>query len=124
MFLLIFERFYFYLFSERGKGGRKRQRETSMCKRNISWLLVACLQPGTWPTMPACALTGNRTGDLLDHRLMLNALSHTSQCVFIDFLERGGDKGERNIDVSEKHQLVASLIPPEQELNLQCRFVP
>ena len=37
------------------------------------------LQLGTWPATQACALTGNRTGDLLVTRLALNPLSHTSQ---------------------------------------------
>ena len=36
-------------------------------------------QLGTWPATQACALTGNRTGDLFVHRLGLNPLSHTSQ---------------------------------------------
>ena len=34
---------------------------------------------GTWPTSQACALTRNRTGDPLVHRLVLSPLSHTSQ---------------------------------------------
>ena len=36
---------FIYFFSE-GKGGRKRGRETSMCKRNIGWLLLTCPQQG------------------------------------------------------------------------------
>ena len=35
--------------------------------------------PGTIPATQACALTGNRTSDLLVCRLVLNPLSHTSQ---------------------------------------------
>ena len=34
---------------------------------------------GTWPAIQACALTGNRTGDPLVRRPVLNPLSHTSQ---------------------------------------------
>ena len=34
---------------------------------------------GTWPATQACALTGNRTGDPLVHRPVLNPPSHTSQ---------------------------------------------
>ena len=34
---------------------------------------------GTWPTIQACALTGNGTGHPLVHRLALNPLKHTSQ---------------------------------------------
>ena len=37
----------FYLFLERGEGGRGR--ETLMWERNINWLPLACPQPGTWP---------------------------------------------------------------------------
>ena len=57
-FFLIF----IYLFLERGKGGRKRRRETSMC---------GCLSlgphRGTWSATQVCALTGNRTGNPLVH---------------------------------------------------------
>ena len=57
------------------KGGRKRGRDTSMC----GCLSHAGDLQGTWPTTQACALTGNRTGNPLVHRLALNPLSHTSQ---------------------------------------------
>ena len=42
---------------------------------------LSCATPslGTWPATQACALTGNRTGDLLVHRPALNPLSDTSQ---------------------------------------------
>ena len=46
-------------------------------------MLVASHTPhwvaGTWPATQACALTGNRTGNPLVHRPVLNPLSHTSQ---------------------------------------------
>ena len=65
---------FIYLFLDRGDG-REKERE-----RNIKmWLPLACPQPGTWPATQACALTGNRTGDPLVHRPVLNPLSHTSQ---------------------------------------------
>ena len=50
-------------------------RETSMCD------CLLCMRPalGTWSATQACALTGNRTRDLLVHRLALNPLSLTSQ---------------------------------------------
>ena len=35
-----------------------------MCERYIDQLPLVCSQLGTWPTTQACALTGNRTGDL------------------------------------------------------------
>ena len=55
-----------------------------MGERNIDWLPLAHPQLGIWPATQACAPTGNRTGDLLVHRLVLNPLSHTSQsCIFI-----------------------------------------
>ena len=62
------------LFLERGEG-REKERE-----RYIDvWLPLTRPLLGTWPTTQACALTGNRTSDLLFHRPALNPLSHTSQ---------------------------------------------
>ena len=52
-------------------------------ERNISvWLSLTYPLLGTWPTTQAHALTGNRTGNPLVHRLVLNPLSHTSQGTF------------------------------------------
>ena len=48
-------------------------------ERNTGQLLLASSQLGTWSTTQAYALTGNRTGDLSVHRMVLNPLSHTSQ---------------------------------------------
>ena len=63
-------RFSFFLFRE----GKEREKEK---ERNISvWLPLARPLLGTWPTTQACALTGNQTGDLWVHRLVLNPLSH------------------------------------------------
>ena len=54
---------------------REKERE-----RNINvWLRLTCLQPGTWPTARAYALTGNQTSDPLVQRPALSPLSHTSQ---------------------------------------------
>ena len=65
---------FIYLFLER-REGREKERE-----RNINvWL---CPPLGTWPAAQACALTGNRTGDPLVRRPMLNPLSYTSQGKF------------------------------------------
>ena len=75
LFHVIFLRFYLFIFSQRGREG-KRGRETSMCGCLSRPLL------GTWPTAQACALTGNQTGDPLIHRLALNPLSHTNQGSF------------------------------------------
>ena len=53
----------FIYFQREGKGGRRRGRETSMC---------GCPAPQiptwTWPTIQACAPTGNWTGDPSAHR--------------------------------------------------------
>ena len=54
--------------------GKEKERE-----RNITvWLPLIRPLLGTWPETQACALTENRTGDPLVHRLALNPLSHTS----------------------------------------------
>ena len=64
---------FIYLFSEKGTG-REKERE-----RNINvWLPLVHLQLRTCPAAQACALTGNRTGDPLVLRLVLNPLSYTS----------------------------------------------
>ena len=89
-FLFIISIFFFYLFVFQKhlfiyfqrEEGREKQRE-----RNINvWLLLVRPLLGTWPTPQACALTGNRTGNPLVHRLALNPLSHTSQGYYLYFL--------------------------------------
>ena len=50
-----------------------------MCEGNSDRLPFTGSQPGTWPTTQACALTGNRTGELSVCRPALNPLSHNSQ---------------------------------------------
>ena len=73
-----------YLFLDReGKGGRKRRRDTSMLKRYIDQMPLACPQVGTWPTTQASALTGNWTNDLSVHTSVLNPLSHISQACYL-----------------------------------------
>ena len=65
---------FIYLFLEKGEG-KEQERE-----RNINvWLPLMRPLLGTWPATQACALTGNRTGDLLVHRPALIPLSHASQ---------------------------------------------
>ena len=49
-FYLLFLRFYLFVFKE-GKGGRKREKETSICSCLSCTPLL-----GTWPTTQACAL--------------------------------------------------------------------
>ena len=62
------------LFLDRG------ERKETERGRNINvWLSLAYPLLDTWPATQACALTGNRTGDPLVHRLALNPLSHSSQ---------------------------------------------
>ena len=65
----------FYLSLERRKR-RKTGRETSVCKRYINQLSLACPRLGTRPTTQAHALTGNHTDSLSVHRTVLNPLSH------------------------------------------------
>ena len=71
---------FIYLFLEKGKERRDRERNINV------WLPFAHPLPGTWPATQACAPTGNRTGDPLVHRLALNPLSHTSQGMILLFL--------------------------------------
>ena len=66
----------FYLCLERG---RKRERETLVCKGNTDWLPFTCPQPGTWSATQACALTRKQTVDPSVCGMMHNPLSHTSQ---------------------------------------------
>ena len=56
-----------------------------MCERYISWLLLTCPPTGDLARIQACALTGNRTGDLLVCRLALSPLSHTSEGLWLVF---------------------------------------
>ena len=68
------KKYFIYLFSDRGEG-KEKERE-----RNINvWLPLSHSLLGTWPATQACVLTGNRTGNPLVHRPVLNPLSHTSQ---------------------------------------------
>ena len=65
-----------------------REGERREKKREINinvWLAPVSSIPGTWPAIQACALTGNRTGNPLVRRLVLNPLSHTSQGCFVQY---------------------------------------
>ena len=67
-FLSFFFKLYLFIFGERDRQG------------NINvWLPLTRPLLETWPIPQACALTGNRTSDLLVHRLALSPLSCTSQ---------------------------------------------
>ena len=74
---IIFKHFI-YLFLERGKGGREKERNIDMQEIHRS---VASHTPptGTQPTTQACAPTGNWTCNLPVRRPALNPLRHTSQ---------------------------------------------
>ena len=50
------------------------------------WLPLECPLPGTWPATQTCALTGNRTGDPLVGRPVLNTLSYTSQGMWFNLI--------------------------------------
>ena len=65
---------FIYLFLERGEG-REKERERDI---NV-WMFLKCPLLETWPTIQACALSGNQTSDPLVHRPALNPPSHTSQ---------------------------------------------
>ena len=47
-FRIIYIFIRFYLFLER-REGREKERETSMCERDVDWLPLMCPQLGTWP---------------------------------------------------------------------------
>ena len=86
LYSCLFLKIFYYLFLERGKGGRKTGRETLMCDRNIDWVLLIHPQQGTWPATQACVPTRNQTSDPSVCRLVLNPLSHTSQgYLFINY---------------------------------------
>ena len=61
------------------KEGRVKETE-----RNISvWLPLACSLLGTWPATQACAMTGNRTSNLLLHRSPLIHWATPARACFI-----------------------------------------
>ena len=60
---VLFMIYLLYLFIERKEGGRRRGRETLMCKKNINRLPLTHAQQRTWPTTQACALIRNWTSD-------------------------------------------------------------
>ena len=66
-------------------GGRKKGKETLMCKININQLPPAGPQPGTWPATQACALTRNQTHNLQVHGATRKPPTHTSQGCFVHF---------------------------------------
>ena len=74
LFNLFFKDFIYLLFLDRGEGREKKwERNINVCSPLTYPLL------GTWPATHACALTGNRTGDPLVHKLAFSPLSLTSQ---------------------------------------------
>ena len=74
-----------------------------MRERYINRLPLSHPQLGTWPTTQACALTGNRTIDLLESRLALNPLNHTNQgCTKIN-LKKCGQKKKTNLVSCVRH---------------------
>ena len=75
-----------------------------MCERFMDQLLLAHLPLGTWPATQACALTGNRTSDLLVCRPALNPLSHTSQGSFYFSYLFGGRTGSPGFQLGAQAQ--------------------
>ena len=80
--ILFLKRFYLFIIRERGRE-LEREGEKHRCVTELS---IGCLmaQPGTWPTTLACALTRNRTGDLLLCGMMPKPLSHTDWGSLVD----------------------------------------
>ena len=80
-----FLRFYLFIFRDE-KEGRKRRREREGEEHQC--VVVSCASPTRDPpATQACALTGNRTGDPLVHRLGLSPLSHRSRGQMILLLQ-------------------------------------
>ena len=81
----LLKKYFIYLFLEKGMGGRKRRRETSMCERSIDWLLLSCAPNGDWLSIQACALTRNWTSDLLFCRTIPDQLSCAGQGLSVSY---------------------------------------
>ena len=62
-----------------GEGGRKRGRETSMCKRNLDWLPLAHARSRDRTCNPGMCPYQHQTGDPLPCGLLSNQLSHRGQ---------------------------------------------
>ena len=76
---LFFLRIYLF-FRERGREGeREEEKHINVQEKHPWWLFLTRPQPGTWPTAQTCALTRNRSGNLLVHQQALNPRSHSSQ---------------------------------------------
>ena len=70
---MFFKIFIYFTFRGRGREGEKRERNINV------WLPLLRTPMDTRPTTQAYSPTGNRTGDPLVCRTMLNPLRHTSQ---------------------------------------------
>lgn len=64
-------------------------RGRNIYERNINWLPPVCPSLGIQHQIPACALIGIQTSELLVHGKMLNQMSHTSQREISHILQRG-----------------------------------
>ena len=75
--VFIFLKEFVYLFlRDGGREGEREGRSINVRKSSIGCLLYAP-HPGTKPATQACALTGNRTGNLLLCGVTSNQVSHT-----------------------------------------------
>ena len=70
--------FYWFIFRQKGREGEKHQCVVASCEPLL----------GSWPTIQACALTGNWTCNPLVLRLVVNPLSHTSQGKLCDIFDK------------------------------------
>ena len=74
-------RVYLFIFRERGREGEIEGEKHRWVNHQLH-----PLQLSTGPATQVCALTGNRTGDLLLCETILNQLSHTGQGLKVNFL--------------------------------------
>ena len=88
MQIFFFLRFYLFTFRERGREGERKGEKHQYMRDTSITLPLTCPQLGTCLTTQACALTGNRTGDLSVHRPVLSPLSRPSQGQMPFFLNK------------------------------------
>ena len=105
VFLKIFKNLF--IFRESGKEGWKRRRETLMCEKNIDLLPLAHPTTRDLAHNPACALTGNWTGDLWVCGMTPNLQSHISQ-VYILFSRKLSPAAILGIDKHRRNESIIS----------------
>ena len=95
-----------------------------MCKSRVmdTNLVKQTEEPGRRENVTGNSLSSGHSGALFIYLLFYFPYPHLRTCLLI-FRERGmGRERERNIDVREKHRLVASCTQSDQGQNLQPRY--